>query len=372
MEGAKTGDMTGLPREATAPTPPVAVGGKKRPRSFLVGLLALVLLGAAGGLGWYMSRPAPVAAVLQVYGNIEIRQVQLAFNNADRIARLLVQEGDHVRRGQLLGELDTTRLQANADKAAADAEAAAKTLTRLLNGSRPEEIAEARAALDGALATEANARATLARYSKLVVVNAESKQNRDNAEQALKVAIANRQSAEQALRLAIEGPRWEDIAVARAQLASAQAALAYARRALADAKLFAPADGSIEDRILEPGDMVTPQTPVFTLDLDNPVYARAYLPERQLGLVRPGMRAFIETDAFPGVQFPAWIGFIATTAEFTPKTVETTELRTELVYRLHVYACNPEGKLRLGAPVTVRIPLVNNPPSNRGETPCGK
>lgn len=334
-------------------------------------LFILLLLAAAGG-GFYVyrERPGAPADILTVYGTIDIRQVSLAFNASDRIARLFVEEGDRVRKGDLLAVLDTTRLAANARKAEADAEAAAKTLTRLLDGSRPEEIAEARANLEAAEATEANALITYTRYKTLAVTSAESKQNRDNAEQALKVATANRKAAEQALALALEGPRWEDIAVARATLASAEAARDYAEAALRDAELRAPADGFIEDRLLEPGDMVTPQTPVFTLDLLEPVYARVYLPEPFLGKVRPGMRAEIESDAWPGHPFPAWIGFIATTAEFTPKTVETTEIRTELVYRMHVYACNPDGRLRLGAPVTVRIPLRDNPPLARGGSPC--
>jgi len=361
------------PGEVVAP-PGSPVVASRRPRRwlrFLILLLALVLLAGGGGLYWRLAHPPAVVTAVAVYGTIDIRQVSLSFNDSDRIAQLLVQEGDRVSRGQLLATLDTTRLKANADKDAADVEAAQKTLTRLLDGSRPEEIAEARAALAAAQATEANARINFVRYNKLSPSGAETKQNRDNAEQTLKVATANRQAAEQALALAVEGPRWEDIAVARAQLASAQAELVYVQQQLKDAELLAPADGFIEDRILEPGDMVTPQTPVLTLDLTEPVYARAYLPERELGRVRPGMRAVIETDAYPGEAFPAWVGFIATTAEFTPKTVETTEIRTELVYRMHVYACNPDGRLRLGAPVSVKIPLVNNPPLARGEKPCG-
>ncbi|WP_287787800.1 efflux RND transporter periplasmic adaptor subunit [Acidiphilium sp.] len=351
---------------------PVKAGSTRSRRRMILPIIGLaVLLAGGGAVYWRVAHPPAVATTVAVYGTIDIRQVSLSFNDSDRIAQLLVQEGDRVQRGQLLATLDRTRLKANADKAAADGEAAQKTLTRLLDGSRPEEIAEARAALAAAVATEANARINFARYSKLSPTGAETRQNRDNAEQAMKVAIANRQAAEQALALAVEGPRWEDIAVARAQLASAQAAQAYADQQLKDAELHAPADGFIEDRILEPGDMVTPQTPVFTLDLTEPVYARAYLPERQLGAVRPGMRAVIETDAYPGEKFPAWVGFIATTAEFTPKTVETTEIRTELVYRMHVYACNPDGRLRLGAPVSVEIPLADNPPVARGEKPCG-
>ena len=186
------------------------------------------------------------------------------------------------------------------------------------------------------------------------------------------MATANRAFAEKALALAIEGPRREDIDVAEAQLRSTEAALAFARQQLADARLYAPADGVIEDRILEPGDMASPDRPVLTLDLTNPVYARAYLPEKQLGRVRSGMRAYIESDAFPGQRFPAWVGFISTTAEFTPKTVETTEVRAELVYRMHVYACNADERLRMGAPVTVVIDVKDDAaPRARGEQPCG-
>ncbi|OYV34931.1 MAG: hemolysin D [Rhodospirillales bacterium 20-64-7] len=364
--------QSALPRESHLPgavAPAPLVRGRRRLWPVLA-VLVLVLLGGAG-TAWWLAQPPAVAVFVRAYGSIDIRQSQLAFNDNDRIARILVQEGDPVKRGQLLAELDTTRMQASFDKAVADAAAARNTLLRLRNGSRPEEIAQARAALAAAQATEANNRLTFDRYAKLARTSAESLLTRDNAEQALKVATANRESAEQTLALTLEGPRWEDIKVAEAQLRATEAALALARQQLADARLYAPADGTIEDRILEVGDMASPSRPALTLDLINPVYARAYLPERQLGQVRPGMRAFVESDAFPGERFPAWVGFISTTAEFTPKTVETTEVRTELVYRMHVYACNPDGKLRLGAPVTVVIPLKDNTAAMRGEQPCG-
>ncbi len=355
------------PPGGLAPAPTTARPRSLRPK-IAVGLLVLL---AGGWIAWRQLAPAPVAATtVLAYGAIDVRQVQLAFNDNDRIARILVQEGDRVKKGQLLAELDTARLRANADKAAADADAARYTLTRLKNGSRPEEIAQARATLAAAQATEANDRVNFNRLEKLAGIDVATRKNRDDAEQALKVATATRESAEQALKLAVEGPRWEDVKAAEAQLRSAEAALALARKQLADARLYAPADGVIEDRILEPGDMASPDRPALTLDLTNPVYARAYLPEPQLGRVVPGMRAYIETDAFPGKKFPAWVGFISTTAEFTPKTVETTDVRTELVYRMHVYACNPEGRLRMGAPVTVVVPLKDNAPKSSGEHPC--
>ncbi|OIQ66824.1 p-hydroxybenzoic acid efflux pump subunit AaeA [mine drainage metagenome] len=150
-----------------------------------------------------------------------------------------------------------------------------------------------------------------------------------------------------------------------------RAALALAQRELADTVLRAPAAGVVEDRIVEVGDMASPQTPVYTVALDNPVWARVYLPETELGRVRPGMRAQISSDSFPGKAFAGWIGFVSPTAEFTPKSVQTPDLRSELVYRVRVFACNPQGLLRLGMPVTVRVPLRDNAPRAQPERVCG-
>ena len=111
-------------------------------------------------------------------------------------------------------------------------------------------------------------------------------------------------------------------------------ALKLARRVFADAHLYAPSDGVIQDRILEPGDMADDNTPVYTLALVDPVWARTYVPEKELGKLHPGMSARITTDSHPGESFPGWVGFISPTAEFTPKAVETPELCTSLVYQV--------------------------------------
>jgi HlyD family secretion protein len=184
-----------------------------------------------------------------------------------------------------------------------------------------------------------------------------SKQKLDNAQAAFDSAGAEVDAARQALALATKGPREEDIAAARAQVKASEAALRLAERELSDTKLYAPTAGVILDRILEPGDMAFPQTPVLTLALTNPVWVRAYVAEPDLGKIAPGMKAHVTTDSFPGKIYRGWIGFISPIAEFTPKEVQTTELRTKLVYRIRVYTCNSDNELRLGMPVTVTIPL---------------
>ncbi|AEK57729.1 HlyD family efflux transporter periplasmic adaptor subunit [Acidithiobacillus caldus] len=334
-------------------------------------LLLLLLVTGAGVAYWWTHRPVANPHTLTIYGNIDIRQVQAAFNDSGRVQRLLVQEGDRVRRGQLLAELDPVRFQDAVDRDQATVAAQEQVLARLLAGSRPEEIAEARAQVAAARATLENAEVTWRRQKALAAEQYVPKQSLDNAAAALKTARADLDRSQQALALAVKGPRKEDIAAARAQLQADRAALALAERELRDTKLYAPEDGVVQDRIVEPGDMVSPATPVFTLALDNPVWVRAYLPETALGKVRLGMRAQIISDSFPGKRFAGWVGFISPTAEFTPKTVQTAELRTELVYRVRVYACNPQHELRLGMPVTVQIPLQNNQPQARSEHPCG-
>ncbi len=335
-------------------------------------IAAVVILAIGGGVAYWQTRPTAPADQVTIYGNVDIRQVQAAFDDSGRILRLAVQEGDRIHKGQLLAELDPIRFQDAVDRDQASVATQEQVLARLLAGSRPEEIAEARASAAAAQATLANAEITWRRQRALAAEQYVPKQNLDNAAAALKTARANLDHAQQGLTLAIKGPRQEDIAAARSQLVAEQAALHLAQRQLADTRLFAPQEGVVQDRILEPGDMASPQVPVFTLALDNPVWVRAYLPEKSLGQVRLGMRANIESDSFPGKHFAGWVGFISPTAEFTPKTVQSTELRTELVYRVRIYACNHGHQLRLGMPVTVRIPLRNNPPQNRNTNVCGR
>ena len=333
-------------------------------------LIATLLVIGIGAWYWYSHRSV-VNNQITIYGDMDIREEQAAFNDNGRILNILVQEGDQVKKSQLLAELDPVRFQDSVARDQATVASQEQVLARLLAGSRPEEIAEARAEVAAAQATLNNAEITWQRQQALNRQQYIPKQSLDNAVAAQQTARANLQHAQQALSLAIKGPRKEDIAAARQQLQAERAALALTQRLLADTKLYAPEDGEVQDRILEPGDMVTPQSPVFTLALNNPVWARAYLPEQALGQIRLGMQAWIRSDSFPGQRFPGWVGYISPTAEFTPKSVETTELRTELMYRVRIYACNQEHRLRLGMPVSVDILLKDNPPRAWGARPCG-
>ncbi|HET9389630.1 MAG TPA: efflux RND transporter periplasmic adaptor subunit [Steroidobacteraceae bacterium] len=319
--------------------------------------LAAVLLAAIAAVWWFASRrhgPQP----LVLYGNLDLRQVDLPFNASERVSRVLVQEGDHVTRGELLAQLDTGRLQPQVAKAEADAAAQQQVVNRLQAGSRPEEIAQARANVQSARADEINARRQFERLTTLSSSSsgrAVSHQDLDSARAALDVADSRLAVNRRALDLQIAGPRKEDIAQAEAQLRADLAQLALLRRQLADADLTAPLDAVVRSRIVEPGEIASPSKSAFTLAILDPKWVRAYVSEQDLGKVREGLRASITVDAFPHRAFEGWVGFVSPTAEFTPKTVQTEELRSSLVYEIRVFVKDPGNELRLGMPATVHL-----------------
>ena len=329
---------------------------KKRIARGLVVLL--LLLGMGSGAWWWQNhQDSQTSHSLTLHGNVDIREVQLAFNGKDRITDMFAEEGDRVTKGQLLARFDTQRLQMAVASAEAQLKAQQAIVDRLLAGSRPEEIRRARADADEAVALLHDAMVTYRRTENLYVTEAVSRQQLDDARSAWEAAKARLRAAKESLILAKKGPRKEDIASARATLRAYRADLELKKQYLADASLYAPSDGIIEDRLLERGDMASPEHSVFTLALTDPLWIRAYISEPDLGNIHLGMNASVQTDSFPDKSYEGWIGFISPKAEFTPKSVETREVRTSLVYQVRVFVCNPQDDLRLGMPATVTIPL---------------
>ena len=321
-------------------------------------LIALLLLAGAGYYAW-LRYPQPESNGLTLYGNVDQRQVELAFTDSERITEILVQEGAEVQPGQVLARLETRRLRDRIAVAEAQVASAEVALARLFNGTRPEEIDQARAAVSAVEAEVAFTKAQHQRYTDTWETSGGKAISRQAVEETLlQLDVANAKLAERqkVLRLAEIGPRAEDIAEAEAALLARQREANELRNRLADAELKSPAHSVVNRRLLEPGDMASPQRAVFSLAVLSPKWVRAYIPETVLGHVRPGMAAAIFTDSHPGEAIAGTVGFISPVAEFTPKAVETAELRTSLVYEIRIYAEDPANRLRLGMPVTVRFP----------------
>ncbi|MCS7304072.1 MAG: HlyD family efflux transporter periplasmic adaptor subunit [Thermoguttaceae bacterium] len=323
-----------------------------------------VLVGLAGGNrvptgylpGWlerYLGSQTNQGG-LQLQGNVEIREVRLAFEVPGRIARLHVEEGDRVEAGQLLAELEKDYFEDRRRQAQAALEAAQAELWKLRNGARPEEIEQAQANLQAAQVSFEHAQIQWERMRQLLPQKAVSQELYDNAKAARDRAEAQLQAAQAALKLLESGARLEEIARAEAQVALCQAQCQEAQRRLEDCRLLAPAAGLVQTRIREVGEWVNVGEPIYTLSLTDPVWIRTYVNGLDLERIRPGMAVTVQTDS--GREYPGRIGFISPVAEFTPKTVQTREIRTNLVYRLRVIVSDPKGELRQGMPVSILVP----------------
>ncbi|MDL2209783.1 efflux RND transporter periplasmic adaptor subunit [Desulfovibrio sp. OttesenSCG-928-O18] len=321
-------------------------------------ILALVIAAALAGGGWSYANRARGGEVV-LYGNVDQRQIELAFIDAERIAEVLVEEGMTVAEGQILARLETRRLRDKIATLEADVATAEAALTRLRNGTRPEEIDQARAAVVSAEAEAAYASQQFNRYqgiwtkSKGVAVSIGDVDEWRSRHVAAQAGLVE---AKKALVLAEIGPRWEDIAEAEATLLSRQKSLLEMKNRLDDAELKSPAASVVRARLLEPGDMASPQRPVLSLAVLSPKWVRAYVAETDLGRVKPGQAANVFIDSYPDKAVAGTVGFISSVAEFTPKTVQTPDLRTALVYEIRVYVQDADNILRLGMPATVTFP----------------
>ena len=320
------------------------------------GVAALIIVVASRVLSSWPWAPPPSDA-LTLYGNVDIRQVDMAFQAIGRVQELRFEEGDSVKAGETIAVLDPDTYRDLADFARARVEAQRIALQRLQTGSRPEEIAREKASVEAARAAVVDTELLLKRRTDLLKTGNVSRELYDEAKNAYDTARARLEVSNQISRLTEIGPRQEDIDQAKALLNAQQATLSLAEQRLSDTQLKSPSNAIVLSRIVEPGAMVGPNTPVYTLALTDKVWVRTYIAEPDLGRIKPGAAVKIVTDTDPGRTYDGWIGFISPTAEFTPKTVETTELRTQLVYRLRVFVRDPDDRLRQGMPVTVRVPL---------------
>ncbi|TAN29962.1 MAG: secretion protein HlyD [Castellaniella sp.] len=331
-------------------------------------MIAVVILVAGGGLAFWLLRDHGKEDSLHLYGNIDIREVQLAFRQPGRVMQMAFDEGDTVSAGTRLATLDAQPYREALAAAQAQVQVAQAELAKLRRGLRPQEITQAREALRQAQALATETERNFQRQSRLLASGASSQRTVDTARLARDQATAGAEAAKAALSQASEGFRKEDIAAAEARLAAAQAAAAQATTALADTELVAPSDGTVIARVREPGSMVASQSTVYSLSLDKPVYVRAYVGEPDLGRIAPGTVVHVKSDSSDKV-YRGQIGFISPRAEFTPKTVETTDLRTDLVYRLRIVIdeADSDTALRQGMPVTITVDAQSGPAAQTGK-----
>jgi len=325
-------------------------------RILLIGIFAVIL---AGLIYTFLTRNKKEGNdFIKVSGNIETTEVDVGFKIPGRIVSRFFEEGDWVDQGKVLGKLDDEDLRNRLEVARATLMSAQARLSKLLAGSRPEEIRESEAAVNQVKSDLENKRAHYERMKPLFERGVIPRDSLDNAEAAFKIAKAAFERAMETYLLVKEGPRKEDIDDARAQVKQTQATVKLNETQLSYTTLYSPISGVVLVKSGEIGEVVNPGTSIVTLaDIEN-VWLKAYIPETDLSKIKWGQEVLVTTDLRPKKEYKGRISFISSQAEFTPKSIQTEKERVTLVYRIKVDIPNPDRELKPGMPADGRILLT--------------
>lgn len=339
--------------------------GKRR--VIIIGLALLVVLGGLGYrlLVWYEQKVH--RNELRLQGHMEATETDLAFKVSGITEYIYFQEGDWVSSGQKVAGLEAKDLKDEVDHARARLEAATANLAKYEAGYRPQEVKEAEAEVGRTKADLVDKKLDYERYQKLFERRVVAATTRDKYQANYLMAKENHKRALEEYSMRKEGFRQEDIDKARGEFKEAKAQLELALTRLGYATIWSPVNAVVLVRPMEPGMTAAVGAPVVTVgDMDN-IYFEGYIPETELAKVKFGMKAEITTDAYPGKKYPAWVSFINSKAEFTPKTVETYKERVTLVYRTKIRAKNLNYDLKPGMPAEAMIFLDSQPDQQQGQ-----
>jgi HlyD family secretion protein len=328
----------------------------KRKKTIVTAVVVVLVIGA-GIAYWFHFREGKEVGVIRVSGNIEVTDVDVSFKIPGRLLQRSVDEGMTVSVGQPVALLDSADLEREVSMKAAELQAAEAGLRELVAGSRPQEIAGARAAVAAAQAEAERLSGDFERAKVLHARDVISMQEFEKARTVYEVADERRKEAKESLHLVEEGPRREQIEQSRARVRQAKEALELARTRLSYAKIASPLSGVVLSKNVEPGDYVAPGTPVVTVGSLKDPWLRAYIEETDLGRVKVGQAVEVTADTYPGKKYAGRISFIAPQAEFTPKSVQTRKERVKLVYRIKVDVANPDMELKPGMPADGAIKI---------------
>ena len=324
-------------------------------------LIAIAAVAIAGLLYYFLTKGREEEGnFIPVSGNIEATEVDVGFKVSGRIVSRFFEEGDWVDQGKVLAKLDDEDLRNRLEVARATLMSAQVRLSKLLAGSRPEEIREAEDNLNQTRFDMENKEIQYERIKSLYEKRVVPKETSDNAEAAFKIAKAAFQKAKENYLLVKEGPRKEDIEDARTQVDQARASVKLNETQLSYTTLYSPISGVVLVKSGEIGEVVNPGTSILTMaDVEN-VWLKAYVAETDLSRIKWGQEVIVTTDLQPKKEYMGKVSFISSQAEFTPKQIQTEKERVTLVYRIKVDISNKNHELKPGMPADGRIRLASS------------
>ena len=295
---------------------------------------------------------------LTFYGNIDTRTVNVGFRFLGKIENITKDEGEIVKKDEVLVKLDTASLEKSLEELNEKIFASKLELSKLQTGYRQEEILEAKAAMEEAIENLNKTKDTYNRQANLFKTKSTSEENFTISQLNYKQALATLDKAKALYELRKNGYRDEDIKIQESNLKSLEIQAEKLKIDLNDSVIKAPVDGVILTRFKEIGAITNAGESILEIVKTDEFWVRAYIDEKNLGNIKPGLKMSIQTDS-RSENYEGVIGFISPVAEFTPKNIETQELRADLVYSFRVIVKNPDDKIRQGMPVTLKIAQNN-------------
>lgn len=294
---------------------------------------------------------------LELSGNIEVKEVNLSFKIPERIIELNYEEGERVKKNEILGKIYSKELQMELRLQKEILEEAKVKLLELKKGSREQEIKEKEANLKARGAELEKAKKDFERAEVLFKNGAISQSRFEEYKKNLDLSISNYERAKEILSLALEGTRKEEILAQEKRIKQIETKINLIEEKLKDTILYSPIDGIILSKNAEVGEMANPSIPVYTIgEIDKP-YVKVYVKEDKLGMIKIGQKAEVFCDTYPNKIYEGKISYISSKAEFTPKNIQTKEERTKLVFEIKIDVKNEEGELKPGMPVDVKIKI---------------
>ena len=319
-------------------------------------IIPIIIVVVAAVVAWRLAtRPSAPADEIKVSGTIEVTDVEVSFKISGRVKERLVDEGDRVAAGQVVARLEDEDQRHEVAEREAEVQAAAAVLAELRAGSRPEEIAQAEAALDRVKAEEERLRTDFLRQQELFRKEVIAARDMDTARSRYETSRASVREAAERLALVRRGPRRETIDQAQARLQDAKVALERAKTRQGYTTVVSPVAGYVLSKNVEAGELVSAGTPIVTVGDLSSVWLRAYVGETDLGRVKLGQPARVTSDTWPGKAYDGRVTFISSAAEFTPKSVQTEKERVKLVYRIKITVPNPAAELKPGMPADATV-----------------
>ncbi|MGE5553499.1 MAG: HlyD family secretion protein [Betaproteobacteria bacterium] len=314
-------------------------------------------LAAVGGLivaVWIGARAGRDDGVLTTSGTIEATDVPVAAEVAGKVAEVLVEEGQRVRPGAALVKLDTAALELQVEQAEAALKVAEAKLAEARVGPRAAQVRQAEELARQATAALEGARKNYETVKRLYEQGVAPKVQLDAATTQLDTAVAQARAAQAQADLVRQGATAEQLRQLEAAVAQASAAARLARFNLERATVKAPVGGVVVRRLVEPGALIAPGSPLLILSDLEDLWLKVYVPESQLNQVRLGMQVGVQVDPYPERRFRARVVHINDQAEFTPRNVQVKKERATTVYAVKLRLLEGlRGELKPGMPADV-------------------